>query len=140
MSVKTFTGSGKKQDAKKALQKRPILVLFYMIGCSHCAANKPAWDEAKKRVDKDTEVLEIEESAVPNDEGVQGFPTMRYVDKEGKKSEISGERSSADEIEEGLEMKKKGGLRRRRSLRRTNRGRNRKLRHRTLRNHIALRK
>ena len=138
MSVKTFVGAAKKQDAKEALQHRPILVLFYMIGCQHCKNNKPAWDEAKKKVDKDTEVLEIEADAVPDDEGVQGFPTMRHVDKDGKKTETSGEKQSAKEIEEELEIKKKGGSRRRRSFRRTNRRRNRKLRHRTLRNHVSL--
>lgn len=140
MSVKTFTGAGKKQDAKKALSQRPILVLFYMVGCSHCAANKPAWDAAKKRVDKDTEVLEIESSAVPDDEGVQGFPTMRHVDKDGKKTETTGEKHSADEIEEELEIKKKGGLRRRSTRRRSHGRRNRKLRHRSLRHNVSLRK
>lgn len=140
MSVKTFVGAAKKQDAKKALQQRPILVLFYMIGCPHCEANKPAWDEAKKNVDKDTEVLEIEADAVPEDEGVQGFPTMRHVDKDGKKTETSGEKHSAKEIEEELEIKKKGGSRRRRSLRRTHRRRNGKLRHRSLRHNVSLRK
>ena len=137
MSVKTFTGAAKKEDAKKALTKRPILVLFYMVGCSHCAANKPAWDKAKQR--GGVEVLEIEATAVPDDEGVQGFPTMRYVDENGKKTETTGEKGSAEEIEQELGMKK-GGSKRRRSLRRTNRRRDRKLRHRTLRNYVSLRK
>jgi hypothetical protein len=141
MSVKSFVGAAKKQDAKKALSKRPILVLFYMIGCSHCAANKPAWDEAKKRVDKDTEVLEIEADAVPDDEGVTGFPTMRHVDKDGKKKETTGEKKSGEEIEQELELgEKKGGLRRRRTRRRVHSRRNRKLRHRTLRHNVSLRK
>lgn len=140
MSVKTFVGAAKKQDAKEALQHRPILVLFYMIGCPHCEANKPAWDEAKKNVDKDTEVLEIEADAVPEDEGVQGFPTMRHVGKDGKKTETSGKKDSGKDIEDELEIKKKGGLRRRRTLRRTHRRRNGKLRHRSLRNHVSLRK
>lgn len=140
MSVKTFTGAAKKQDAKKALQKRPVLVLFYMVGCSHCAANKPAWDKAKQRAGKGVDVLEIEASAVPDDEGVQGFPTMRRVDKDGKTTEITGEKGSAEEIEQELGMKKEGGLRRHRTLRRTNGRRNRKLRHRTLRYDVPLRK
>ena len=138
MSVKSFTGAGKKQDVKKVLSQRPILVLFYMVGCSHCAANKPAWDDAKKRVDKNTKVVEVESSAVPDDEGVAGFPTMRYVDKDGKKTEISGEKHSAEEIEEGLSMKKKGGSRRRSTRRRGHSRRNRKLGHRSLRNNVSL--
>lgn len=137
MSIKTFIGAAKKEDAKKALRGRPILVLFYMTGCDHCKANKPAWDAAKQRAGKNVEILEVESSAVPDDEGVQGFPTMRHVDKDGKTTETSGEKHSAKEIEEELEIKK-GGSRRRRTLRNTNRRRNRKLRHRTLRNHVAL--
>lgn len=139
MSVKTFVGAAKKQDAKKALQARPVLVLFYMIGCSHCNANKPAWEEAKKSAGGGVDVLEVESSAVPDDEGVQGFPTMRYIDKTGKTTETTGQKQSGKEIQSELKM---GGSRvsRRNRLRRTHRGRNRKLRYRTLRNHVALRK
>ena len=143
MSAKTFVGAAKKEDAKKALKQRPVLVLFYMIGCPHCEANKPAWDEAKRQVGDETEIVEIEASGTPEDEGVMGFPTMKYKDKAGKETETSGQKESGKEIVEELKVPKKGGLRRRRSskrsLRRTHRGRNRKLRHRTLRNYVSLR-
>jgi len=142
MSVKTFVGAAKKEDAKKALKARPVLVLFYMIGCPHCEANKPAWDEAKKEVGGGTEILEVEASATPDDEGVMGFPTMKYKDNSGKVSETSGKKESGKEIVEELNVPKKGGSRRRRSakrsLRRTHRRRDRKLRHRTLRNYVSL--
>ena len=141
---KTFVGAAKKEDAKKALGKRPVLVLFYMIGCPHCEANKPAWDEAKKHAPKGTEVLEVEASATPDDEGVQGFPTMKHKKEDGTEKTTSGEKSSGKEIEEELEIdSKKGGSRKRRSskrtLRRLHSRRNRKLRHRTLSNHVSLR-
>ena len=140
MSVKSFVGAAKQQDAKKALQTRPVLVLFYMIGCPHCEANKPAWDEAKRRVPKEVEVLEVEASATPEDEKVEGFPTMKYKDRSGERV-TSGEKKSGAEIESELKLPKAtGGLRRRRPLRRTNRRRDRKLRHRTLRNDVSLRK
>ncbi len=138
MSVKSFVGAAKKQDAKKALAKRPVLVLFYMIGCPHCEANKPAWDDAKTKVSKDTEIVEIEASATPDDEGVSGFPTMKYKDKSGKETTTSGEKESGDAIVSELKVPKKGGSRRSRSLRRTHRRRDRKLRHRTLRNYVSL--
>ncbi len=140
MSVKTFVGAAKKQDAKKALQQRPVLVLFYMIGCPHCESNKPAWEEAKKQAGNEIQIVEIESSAVPEDEDVNGFPTMRHVDKSGKTSETSGQKKSGGEIAEALHMKSKGGLRRRRTLRRGHSRRDRKLRHRTLRNYVSLRK
>ena len=117
------------------LKKRPILVLFFMNGCHHCAENQPAWDAAKKKVGGN--VVEIESSAVPDSAGVQGFPTMKYIDASGKTTE-TGKKQSGDEIIQALGVPTKGGLRRRRSLRRRTHRRNRKLRHRTLRNHVSL--
>ena len=138
MSVQTFVGGAKKQDAKKALAQRPVLVLFYMIGCPHCEANKPAWEEAKKKVSDDVKIVEVDAEATPDDEGVSGFPTMKFKKGEDEENEISGQKKTGDEILEELQApkKKSGG---RRSLRRTHRRGNRKFRHRTLRNYISFR-
>jgi hypothetical protein len=138
MSVKTFVGAAKKEDAEKALEKRPVLVLFYMIGCPHCEANKPAWDELKKER-PDDEFVEVEADATPENEGVSGFPTMKYKKEDGSEKVTSGKKSSAKEIADELELEGKKGSSRRRALRRTNRRRNRKLRHSTLRNHVSFR-
>ena len=138
MSVKKFTGAAKKEDAKKALGKRPVLVLFFMNGCPHCEANKPAWEELKKE-HPDKEFVEVESEATPDDEGVSGFPTMKHKKEDGTEKVTSGEKRSAKEIADDLDLGiKKGSSRRRRALRRTHRGRNRKLRYRTLRNHVSL--
>ena len=132
-------GSAKKKDAEKLLAKRPVLVLFFMEGCPHCEANKPAWDEAKKKVGKGMATAEIEASATPDAAGVSGFPTMKYVDASGAEKSISGAKQTGDEIIKELGVQpKKGGSRRRHTGRRLTHRRNRKLRHRTLRNHIAL--
>ena len=139
MSVKKFAGAAKKEDAKKALGKRPVLVLFYMIGCPHCEANKPAWEELKKEHPEE-EFVEIEAEATPDDEGVSGFPTMKHKKSDGSEKVTSGEKHSAKEIADDLDLGiKKGSSRRRRALRRTHRGRNRKLRYSTLRHHVSLR-
>jgi hypothetical protein len=139
---KVFVGAAKKQDAKRALQNHPVLVLFFMTGCPHCESNKPAWDEAKKKVGKDVKVMEIESSATPDDEGVSGFPTMRYVDKSGKKTETTGQKQSGDQIVQELGVTpKKGSSRRSRTVRarrRLNATRKRSLRHRSLRNNVSL--
>jgi hypothetical protein len=126
-----------KEDAKKKLQQRPCLVLFYMIGCPHCEANESAWKDAKAKAPKGTKVVEVESENVPDDEEVEGFPTMKYKKADGTETKTSGEKSSGDEILEELEVprKKKGGSRR---ARRTHRVRNRKFRHRTLRNYVTL--
>ena len=140
MSASKFTGGLQKQDAKKALAQRPVLVLFYMIGCPHCEANQRAWEEAKKKAPAGVKVVEVEADATPDDEGVSGFPTMKYKDASGTETVISGEKQSGEEILKELKVSRKtGSSRRSRSLRRTRRGRDRKLRHRTLRNYISFR-
>ena len=128
MSSTVLRGSDRKKDAEKIL-KQPVLVLFYMDGCPHCEANKPAWEQAKKKAGVRT--VEIESSATPESSGVTGFPTMTYKGKE-----ISGQKESGDEI-----LKELGVPVKRRLLGGTRRVRNalggRKLRHRTLRSYIS---
>ena len=135
MVTTVLRGGNKKEEAKKLLKTRPLLVLFFMDGCPHCDANKPAWEEAKKKADVPT--AEIEASATPEEEAT-GFPTMKYKSDSGTK-EISGQKESGDEILDELKVptKSSGGRRRRgRSLRRVNRLGGRKTRHRTLRSYV----
>jgi hypothetical protein len=135
MSTTVLRGADKKKDAEMLLQKRPILVLFFMDGCPHCAANKPAWDALKQNVSMPT--AEIEASATPDSTGIVGFPTMMLITETGETRKTEGKKSSAQEIKKDLKMsKKKGGSKRRNTYRKTNR-RNRKLRHRTLRNYVS---
>lgn len=71
--------------------KKPTLVLFYMIGCSHCERNAKAWKEAKTKAKKGgvaTQEIEAKEAT-----GVNSFPTMKYGDKT-----IVGAQSTGDEI------------------------------------------
>jgi hypothetical protein len=130
MPTEHYVGAAKKQDAKKALQKRPVLVLFYMKGCPHCISNTPAWEDAKKKYGG--RAVEIEASATDE---VQGFPTMKYISEGGEEKTIEGEKQSGGQILTELGVPKSCGGKSRRRLRHT---RNRKLRHRTLRNHIPL--
>ena len=135
-----LVGAAKKKDAERMLQNRPVLVLFYMIGCPHCQANEKAWNEAKRKVGGNTSVLEIDADATPDSAGVSGFPTMRYIDENGKKSETSGAKKSGDEILSELKVPPTSGGRRRRTGRRRTYRLSRKLRYRTLRNYIPFRK
>ena len=136
MPTTILRGGDKKEEAKKLLKKQPLLVLFFMDGCPHCEANKPAWEEAKKNSKVPT--AEIEASATPEEEAT-GFPTMKYKSSKGTK-EISGKKGSGDEILNELEVPKKlsGGRRGRfRSRRDINRLRGGKTHHRTLRSYIS---
>ena len=110
------------------MSKRTAVVYFYMIGCPHCEAMRPAWNDAKKSM-KGMEVKEKESREVGSEDGVQSFPTV-VVYKNGKEvKRIEGSR------EKGIQIVKELGLRSRRG--RTYRGK-RKTRNRTLRNYKAL--
>lgn len=136
MPTTVLRGGDKKEEAKELLKKRPLLVLFFMDGCGHCEANKPAWEEAKKMSDVPT--AEIESEAVPENEA-SGFPTMKYMSNDSVKT-TSGQKESGDEIMDELKVPKKssGGRRRRlRSRGRISRRGGRKSRHRTLRSYVT---
>ena len=131
-------GGERKEEAKEALKQRPLLVMFVLDGCPHCEKSEAAWEKAKKEAD--VPAIEIEASAAPEGEASSGFPTMKYVPKEGEEKEISGEKTSSEEILKELEVPKKssgGRRRRRRSRRHVNRLGGRKTRHRTLRSYVA---
>lgn len=141
MSTPVLRGAAQKQKAEALMKKKPIVILFFMDGCGHCAANKPMWDKFKKKMGGTVRMAEVEAEATPDSSGVTGFPTMMYVDEAGNKKEISGAQASPEAIESGLGMKKAGGSRvrhRSHATRRRNHRRDRKLRHRTLRNNVAL--
>lgn len=123
------------KSAEQKLKQRPLLVLFYMDGCPHCEQNEKAWKEAKSKYGGAT--AEIESADVPPSTGVTGFPTMQYFPKTGKEETITGAQASGDEILQKLKvpLTKTGG--RKRTFRRAHSRRNRKLRHRTLRNHVS---
>lgn len=138
MSVSRFVGGKDKDAAKEALrEKRPVLVLFYMVGCPHCEANEKAWEEAKEKAPAGTKIVEVDAEATPEEEEVEGFPTMKMKKEDGTETKTSGEKSSGEEILKELEVPvKKGGSRRRRA-RRTHRRRKGKLLRRSLRHHVG---
>ena len=111
---------------KRKLSRRPLLVLFFMDGCSHCEANKPKWDEFKKK-HRNIAVEEIESANVPPEENVSGFPTMKYKPRRGRERVISGQQSSAREIEGKLGLSR--SLTRRSSRRRSRHASRRRIRH-----------
>ncbi len=122
------------QEAEEILQEKPLVVLFYMDGCPHCAANKPAWDEFKKSCK--VPIAEIESAETPSNSGVSGFPTMVHIKKDGSKKTVEGKRDSGKEIAKELEVEESSGGRRA-----TRRRRNRRVRHllhRASRNNVPL--
>lgn len=111
---------------------RRSVVYFYMIGCPHCEAMRPAWEDAKKKLKKGgTEVQEKESKQVGPTDGVSSFPTVVVYKNGQEEKRIEGSRDKGSQIVSEL------GLQRGSSRRgRTYRGK-RKTRHRTLRNYKA---
>jgi thiol-disulfide isomerase/thioredoxin len=110
------------------MSKRTAVVYFYMIGCPHCEAMRPAWENAKKQI-KNVEISEKESATLSPDDGVQSFPTV-ILYKNGKEvKRIEGARKKGRDIVKELGLRSSRG--------RTYRGK-RKTRNRTLRNYKAL--
>lgn len=112
------------------MSSRPTVVYFYMIGCPHCEAMRPAMDQAKKMM-KGVDIEEKESTQVEDADGVSSFPTV-ILKKKGKEvKRIEGSRPDGGTIVKELGLKR-GGSNRGRTHRR-----GRSLRHRTLRNRKA---
>ena len=107
------------------LKRRPLLVFFYMEGCSHCEVTRPHWNEMKKKYPR-IPAVEIESSNVPSEEGVNGFPTMKFKPLKGKDRVTTGEKHSSAEIIRDLGLNR--SLTRHRS-RRNRRATRRRLHH-----------
>ncbi len=115
-----------RQDAAGDLKRRPLLVFFYMEGCSHCEVTRPHWNEMKKKYPR-IPAVEIESSNVSSGEGVSGFPTMKFKPLKGKDRVTTGEKHSSAEIIRDLGLNR--NLTRHRSRRRSRHATRRRLRH-----------
>ena len=114
-------------------EKKPITVVyFYMVGCPHCEAMRPAWEDAKTSLKNKAEIREVESREVKTDDAVSSFPTV-VLRRDGKEvKRVEGKRKTGGEIVTELGLRRGGAKRGR-----TYRGK-RKTRHRTLRNYKAL--
>lgn len=114
------------------MSKKTTVVYFYMIGCPHCEAMRPAWNDAKMKLKAKADVKEVESTNVSPTDNVSSFPTI-VVRKDGKEvKRLEGSRKTGGEITKELALSGGGAKRGR-----TYRGK-RKSRHRTLRNYKAL--
>lgn len=95
--VRTGIVSEPEGGVKGSLARRPLLVLFFMTGCSHCEANQPKWEEFKRKYSH-IPSIEVESSNVPPSENVSGFPTMKYKPRKGRERVLVGQQSSSSEI------------------------------------------
>jgi len=106
---------GKMEEARRSLQKRPVLVLFFMNGCQHCVRNEPAFRAAAKKMKGKAKIVRIESKDVPPEEGVTSFPTMKYRPKVGPDRALPGSQTRGAEILSKLGLKGEQGTRRRKA-------------------------
>jgi hypothetical protein len=105
---------------------RPVVVFYYMKGCHHCEATWPAWRALKRSTGAVFKEVESKDA-----KGISAFPTFVVVKSGKERARIMGERTDAKALAKELGLRgKRGG---------THRASSRRLRHRTLRNYIALR-
>lgn len=106
---------GKMEDARRSLQKRPVLVLFFMTGCPHCVRNEPAFRAAAKKVKGKMKIVRVESKDVPPEEGVTSFPTMKYRPAHGPDRVLPGSQTKGTDILSKLGLKGERGTRRRKA-------------------------
>ena len=63
------------------------LTYFYMDGCPHCVKFAPEWDNFSQNYNGSLKVRKVEQKTMSEQEkslGIQGFPTVMVIDKNGK--------------------------------------------------------
>lgn len=102
-SVEGFEGAGDKEG--------PALIMFYADWCGHCKRAKPELERARDRYRGPVKIIFMDGDAKENagllkQEGVQGFPTIRYypggipmMGQKGEFKEYSGDRKEEAFVE-----------------------------------------
>jgi thiol-disulfide isomerase/thioredoxin len=108
-------GGAKMEEARRSLQSRPVLVLFFMNGCQHCVRNEPAFRAAAKKMKGKAKIVRIEAKDVPPEEGVTSFPTMKYRPKVGPDRVLPGSQTKGMDILSKLGLKGGPSTRRRKA-------------------------
>ena len=127
--MKVITSSEQFDEVKKLMNKKGVIIFFFMNGCGHCEATRPAWTELT-RSGLPYEFAEVESAAVSPQTGISGFPHFHLVDKSGKVRTVDGEKTNILDLAKslGISLKKKGGSKSLRSLRRNTRRLTRRVR------------
>ena len=80
-------------------QKGLVLIWFYATWCGHCVNMEPEWEQLQKNHPEEVNLAKVESEdynnydASPNEDRVQGFPTIRLYHQDKMVKEYDGERS-----------------------------------------------
>jgi len=84
-----------RQEKKKGL----VMILFYATWCGHCAAMEPEWDKLQDNHPEGVNLAKVESEDYenyemsPNEDRVQGYPTVRLYHQDKMVKEFDGERN-----------------------------------------------
>ena len=80
-------------------QKGLVMILFYATWCGHCVAMEPEWKKLEKNHQEEINLAKVESEDYndykmsPNEDKVQGYPTVRLYHKDKMVKEFDGERN-----------------------------------------------
>jgi len=128
-----------KEVEKRIASGKDVYILIYMVGCGPCNHVRPEWDKLEAKLSKEENldnsvVVDMnqaflqEASKFISPESIQGFPTIRLINKSGSKN-FNTPLPKASQLVEWITKKLKGGATRRRT--RKTRTRTRRTRTRT---------
>ncbi len=80
-------------------QKGLVMILFYATWCGHCAAMEPEWEKLQENHPEGVNLAKVESEDYnnyemsPNEDRVQGYPTVRLYYRDKMVKEFDGERN-----------------------------------------------
>ncbi|CAH1773728.1 unnamed protein product, partial [Owenia fusiformis] len=80
-----------------AVTSTPHFVMFYAPWCGHCKRLAPTWDELAKKFNEEASIIigKVDctiETALCSDQGVQGYPTLKFFNKATEGVKYKGQR------------------------------------------------
>jgi hypothetical protein len=102
--MKVIRDASQMEEVKKLMTQKPIIIFFFMDGCGHCEATRPAWEQLASS-GLPYQFAEVESAAVSPQSGIQGFPHFHLVDKRGKVVKVDGAKTSIGDLKKSLGIK-----------------------------------
>ena len=121
---------GAKKALKQGTKRKPVLVIYYSLNCSHCIRRQDLWNKFGSQFGDKVKVYKLESKHLQGGE-ITGFPTYQLNKGDGVKT-----MGAQEENDSNVMLKEVLGGGGRRDTRRLRRGR-RKVSHRTLRRHMS---